>query len=70
VLQKHFDFAVNEQCAEYRECDLLRPFLKANKPVFHAEYELTTDEFCPTSRRLGLSSLLKRWDLDAWRQTC
>ena len=65
-----FDFAVNEECAQYGECDVLRPFVAAGKAVFHAEYELTTDRFCPTSRRLRLSSVRKRLDLDAWRQTC
>ena len=65
-----FDFAVNEQCAEYCECDALAPFVRAGKAVFHAEYDLTTAAFCPTSRRLRLSSVRKRLDLDAWRQTC
>ena len=65
-----FDFAVNEQCAEYSECDALAPFVRAGKAVFHAEYDLTTAAFCPTSRRLRLSSVRKRLDLDAWRQTC
>nr|WP_312892896.1 endo alpha-1,4 polygalactosaminidase [Allostreptomyces psammosilenae] len=65
-----FDFAVNEECAEFAECDLLRPFLDAGKPVFHAEYAVPAAEFCATSRRLGLSSLHKRLELDAWRETC
>lgn len=37
-LVAYFDFAVNEQCHEYDECDLLDPFLKARKAVFNAEY--------------------------------
>ncbi|MFN7148418.1 MAG: endo alpha-1,4 polygalactosaminidase, partial [Microthrixaceae bacterium] len=65
-----FDFAVNEECAVYDECEVLAPFVAAGKAVFHAEYELTTDEFCATSRSLGLSSIRKRYDLDVWRQTC
>ncbi|MER8043190.1 endo alpha-1,4 polygalactosaminidase [Streptomyces sp. NPDC094032] len=65
-----FDFAVNEQCAQYDECDLLTPFVKAGKAVFHAEYEQQTSEFCPKTSRLGLSSLLKKYELGAWRQTC
>lgn len=70
ALQPSFDFAVNEQCVQYNECDALVPFLAAGKPVFHAEYELTTAQFCPTARRLGLSSIRKTLDLSAWRQTC
>jgi hypothetical protein len=65
-----FDFAVNEQCAEFGECEALRPFLDRGKPVFHAEYDLPTSAFCAESRRLGLSSIRKRVELDAWRETC
>ncbi|MEU9231652.1 endo alpha-1,4 polygalactosaminidase [Streptomyces subrutilus] len=65
-----FDFAVNEQCAQYRECEKLTPFVEAGKAVFHVEYELSTDRFCDRSRELKLSSLRKRYDLDAWRRTC
>ncbi|MFE9257147.1 endo alpha-1,4 polygalactosaminidase [Streptomyces sp. NPDC006879] len=65
-----FDFAVNEQCAQYQECEELLPFLRAGKAVFHAEYELPTEQFCAQSRRLRLSSLLKKYELGAWRRTC
>ncbi|MFE0963207.1 endo alpha-1,4 polygalactosaminidase [Streptomyces fungicidicus] len=65
-----FDFAVNEQCAQYGECAELTPFVEADKAVFHVEYELSTDRFCADSRRLELSSLLKKYELDAWRRAC
>ncbi len=65
-----FDFAVNEECAKYDECDRLRVFTAAGKPVFHVEYELAVDRFCPASRQLGFSSMRKRVDLDAWREPC
>ncbi|WP_253770427.1 endo alpha-1,4 polygalactosaminidase [Goodfellowiella coeruleoviolacea] len=65
-----FDFAVNEQCAEYDECDLLAPFVAEGKAVFHIEYDLEPTEFCPRSRRLNLSSIRKTLDLDARRWTC
>lgn len=65
-----FDFAVNEQCVEYSECALLGPFIAAGKPVFHAEYDLPTDVFCPVTVPLGFSSVRKRLQLDAWRETC
>jgi hypothetical protein len=70
ALAPAFDFAVNEECAAYGECAALKVFTAARKPVFHVEYEGTTAGFCPTTRALGFSSLRKRWDLDAWRQTC
>ncbi|MDX6315514.1 MAG: hypothetical protein QOF44_4978, partial [Streptomyces sp.] len=65
-----FDFAVNEQCAEYDECAALTPFVKARKAVFHVEYNLPTRKFCPTAKRLGLDSMVKRLSLDAWRRPC
>jgi hypothetical protein len=65
-----FDFAVVEQCAEFGECERLRPFLDRGKAVFHAEYDLPTSAFCAESRRLGLSSIRKRVELDAWREAC
>jgi hypothetical protein len=36
-LVRHFDFAINEQCFQYRECDRLRPFIRARKAVFTFE---------------------------------
>lgn len=65
-----FDFAVNEQCAQYQECDRLSPFVQGNKAVFHVEYDLDPGAFCSTAKRLGLSSMKKRLDLDAWRRPC
>ncbi|MFE9565054.1 endo alpha-1,4 polygalactosaminidase [Streptomyces sp. NPDC006487] len=65
-----FDFAVNEQCAQYDECGRLTPFIAAGKAVFHVEYELPASRFCPASRELKLSSLEKKYDLGAWRKAC
>ncbi|KAF2867967.1 glycoside hydrolase superfamily, partial [Massariosphaeria phaeospora] len=31
-------FAINEQCHEFRECDQYKPFTAANKAVFNIEY--------------------------------
>ncbi|MFJ2742328.1 endo alpha-1,4 polygalactosaminidase [Streptomyces sp. NPDC087440] len=69
-LVRHFDFAVNEECAEFDECESLRPFITAGKAVFHVEYTLPNGEFCAESRRLGLSSMRKNLDLDPWRKPC
>lgn len=65
-----FDFAVNEECAQYDECALLKPFTAAGKAVFHVEYAQPTAAFCPVARELRLSSMLKRPELDAWRRPC
>ena len=65
-----FDFAVNEECAAYSECGSLKPFIAAGKPVFHAEYDVATTAFCPTTTKLKFSSIRKRLSLNAWRQPC
>ncbi|MFF8595013.1 endo alpha-1,4 polygalactosaminidase [Streptomyces sp. NPDC015220] len=65
-----FDFAVNEECAQYDECARLTPFVEAGKAVFHVEYEEPTSDFCPESRKLNLSSMLKKPELGVWREPC
>ena len=65
-----FDWALNEQCFEFGECDLLAPFLDAHKAVFNVEYNLATSSFCPQARAMGMSSILKHLALDAYRVAC
>jgi hypothetical protein len=65
-----YDFAVNEQCFQYRECGRYRPFLDAGKAVLNVEYELARSQFCPRARSLGISAIRKRIDLRAWRRPC
>ncbi len=70
TLAPSFDFAVLEQCFQYRECDKARPFLRARKGVYDAEYALAPSAFCAGARRLGINAIRKRDGLDAWRQAC
>ena len=70
ALAPSFDFAVLEQCFQYRECARARPFLRAGKAVFDAEYALPASAFCADARRLGISAMRKRLDLGAWREPC
>ncbi|MFI0479063.1 endo alpha-1,4 polygalactosaminidase [Actinomadura sp. 9N215] len=65
-----FDFAINEQCAEFGECGRLLPFVRAGKAVLHVEYNMSTASFCHQTRALGFASMRKRLGLDAWRQPC
>jgi hypothetical protein len=65
-----FDFAVNEQCFEYDECEYLLPFIEADKPVFQAEYTLPLSSFCAQAREYGFSSIRKTGPLDAFREIC
>jgi hypothetical protein len=70
ALEPSFDWALNEQCFQYDECDRLAPFVRARKAVFTVEYELSPAAFCARSRRLGFMSMRKHLDLDAWRAPC
>jgi hypothetical protein len=70
ALVPSYDFAVNEQCFEYGECDTLKPFITAGKPVFNIEYQGSTGTFCPASRSLGFMSVKKTLSLDAFREKC
>jgi hypothetical protein len=65
-----FDWALNEQCFEFSECDALRPFIDARKAVFNVEYNVATSSFCPQAKALGLSSIFKHVALDAYRVAC
>jgi hypothetical protein len=70
ALEPDFDWALNEQCFQYDECDKLAPFTRAGKAVFVAEYELGTDRFCARARQLGVMAMRKHLELDAWREPC
>jgi len=78
ALVADFDFAVNEQCHEFDECDRLAPFIAAGKPVFVAEYATRyvddpsqRDALCAASRAAGLHTLILPLALDAsFRFSC
>ena len=76
-LEPLFDWALNEECLSYDECDLLAPFLAAGKAVFHVEYvdaeadgPAKIDEICGDPAIAGFSTLVKTWDLNAFRLAC
>lgn len=63
------DFAVNEQCFEYRECDAYAPLLAAGKAVVVLEYVATPGQACSSAPQ-GMEVLFKPLDLGAERTTC
>ncbi len=69
-LVNDFDFAINEQCFQYDECDLLLPFIQAGKPVFQVEYGLPLSAFCSQANALNFNAIRKNLDLDAYRESC
>ena len=69
-LLPYFDWALNEECFFYEECEYLAPFIEAGKAVFGVEYELTTAEFCHQANAANFDFLKKNWDLGVWRDSC
>ena len=65
-----FDWALNEQCYEFDECDTLLPFVQAGKAVFGVEYSGDPADFCPQANAANYSWLKKNLDLDAQRLDC
>ncbi len=77
-LVAYYDFAVNEQCFEYSECNFLTPFINNSKPILNAEYEqkyinnsLARNNLCVQSLNLNFSTLILPLDLDdEFRYSC
>lgn len=66
-----FDWALNEQCFEFSECEPFADYFVNNgKAVFQVEYNLNTSQFCAQANRFNFNALKKRLELDAWRQAC
>lgn len=69
-LVDHFDFAVNEQCFEFHECEALLPFVAQEKAVFGVEYELGSKQFCAQAIDMRFSWLKMDFALDGERIPC
>lgn len=65
-----FDWALDEQCFQYQECDTLTPFIDAHKAVFEVEYQGNPADFCPQANMMNFNSLKKHLSLDAYRVAC
>ncbi len=73
-----YDMAVNEQCYQYDECDLLAPFIEQGKPVLQIEYEMryvndtaTRNALCAQSATNQFSTLVLPLELDdSYRYSC
>jgi len=67
-----FEWALNEQCFEFDECDTLAPFIAAGKAVFQVEYggQTRANAICDDANALDFDTLVKRLDLDAVRIAC
>lgn len=65
-LVSYFDFAINEQCFFFKECENYRMFINQNKPVFVIEYADmyihniggARDTLCKTANSMNLRALI------------
>ena len=70
------DFAINESCHQWQECDQLAPFIDAGKAVFHIDYVYANDSdarslFCQSMREQSFRSLTLPVALDdSYRFSC
>jgi hypothetical protein len=72
------DFCVNEQCAEFQECEVFSAFVKAGKPVFQIEYpesapDISDDDMdahCNSTGSTDFNTVLKEMDLNGWVELC
>ncbi|KAI1817682.1 glycoside hydrolase superfamily [Poronia punctata] len=74
------EWAINEECVEWDECDSWAPFIDAGKPVFHVEYTEDDDatsvspsqlkEACAAGGNSDFSTIVKHLPLDDWVVKC
>lgn len=69
-LVSYYDFAINEECFYYNECEKLEVFSKENKAVLGVEYELDIDEFCERANSYNYSWLKMSYELNGGRYSC
>ena len=70
ALADHVQWALNEECVHYLECDRYAPMVQRGKPVFVLEYGGSHERMCRVARKAGLFAQQKRLSLDAWSRPC
>ena len=68
-LQGQFDFAINEQCAQFQECSAYDGWVAAGKAVVEVEYRVAPRRYCPAADSAGRDAITKSLALLAkpWR---
>jgi hypothetical protein len=63
-LAPYFDYAINEQCQQYKECTgYTVNFINVGKAVFQVEYKLTTSQFCAKATTANRNAIKKALNL-------
>ena len=69
TLVNDFDWALNEQCYQYNECDGYKVFIQQGKAVFGVEYSLDVSKFCSKANTANYDWLKKSLNLGATPRT-
>jgi len=72
-LLPYYDWALNEECYEYGECEKYKPFIQANKAVFGVSYITSSNKIaaaCKLANKLKLDYQIKNIDVDASKIDC
>ena len=66
-----YDWILNEECYQYKECDdNLKPWSNAGKSVFQVEYKTATFNFCPNANANNWNAMKMPLNLDGGRWPC
>jgi len=65
-----FDFAVNEECLQFEECDKYGPFVLQSKAVFAVDYSKYKRAKCNTAKALGLNLQFYKLNLKTVGRQC
>lgn len=65
-----YDFAVNESCYQYKECDVYKTLRSQGKPVFIAEYRSYNASMCAQAAASGYNLQFFKTSLKAVGEPC
>lgn len=66
-----YDFAINESCMDYNECDYLKGFsVDRNKAVFAIDYNVKSTATCNKAKSIKMDIVFKSRDLDGNNVFC
>ena len=54
-----FDYVIDEQCFQYKQCENYAGFQAAGKSIFNAEYRVAVGKFCSKANAMNFNSIKK-----------
>ena len=61
-----FDYVIDEQCFQYKQCGNYAGFQRAGKSIFNAEYRVTPGSFCRKANAMNFNSIKKATDFSLY----